>query len=157
MVLEGAVLKPAPNASDFTIYHVDEDGKPSEVYDPKNGISTCVINSINISRQMLKTDTVKTALIQQATEYFKERPDAWFSGQGPAESEEKMESLTNIFFGKVLARFPSVLVDDSLHKRMVLALHWRYQWAGEFEISHQYISLDGKVSGNGARLPVIGA
>lgn len=148
--LRDAVLPPAQNASDFIIYHVDKTGRPCGLYDPKDSMSTCVVNSINICRQMLKTDTVRTAFIEQATQYSKLQPGAWFSEQGPADTKKKMEALTDEFLGKVSVRFPSMFVDDSLHETEYMAVHWRHEWDGEFETSNQYISLNGEVRRNEA-------
>lgn len=155
MALQGAVLKPAPNASDFIIYHRDKDGKPYEVYDPEHSISTCVVNSINICRGMLRAPKVRTALMKLAKAFCDERTDTWFC-QGHA-TKEKMAPITDAFLGKVLAGFPYIIVDETLRNPSVMAIHWRHKFIGEFETSNQCIALNGLVSGHRARLHLIDA
>ena len=153
--LKGAVLRPAWNASNFIIYHRDENGKPDAKYHPNHAMATCVINSINICRDMLHTPEVRSAFKELATEYSILRPKAWFL-QGPA-TEEQMARLSEDFIDKVLTTFPYVFVDDSMKNPVRMAVHWRNKWDSDFKFSDQYITLNGLVSENWASSHVMGA
>ncbi|CAD6576917.1 MAG: hypothetical protein ASARMPREDX12_008046 [Alectoria sarmentosa] len=104
-------------------------------------MATCVINSINICRDMLHTPEVRSAFKELATEYSILRPKAWFL-QGPA-TEEQMARLSEDFIDKVLTTFPYVFVDDSMKNPVRMAVHWRNKWDSDFKFSDQYITLNG--------------
>ena len=145
MTSPSATLTPEPDAHKFTIYHVDESGKPDSLLPVDDGIVTLIVRCINICRSMLDTPHVVRTLESFVTLHSKEGPTHWYS-DGPV-TQDTAEEVTESFLGKVRDRFPYILVDDSWTNPDLLGIHWRHEWKGEFETSDMFISLNGRASG----------
>lgn len=130
------------HAPHFTIIPRDASGKPGRQYplgDPPH-----VISGINICRYMLTHPKVREAFETVALRFSNARPNSWYL-QGP--SPMTIEQVTNIFLRKIFATFPVVFVDYGLQNPDQKGFHTRRPWDGEFEPSHQAISINGQVSG----------
>lgn len=141
---QGAVLKPESNASDFTIYHRTESGEPKPRYSPQHEITTCVVKAIKICQAMLRQQAARDGLTRLAKEYCAAREQRWFLREFP-DTPENLMIVVNDFLDLVLARFPNVLVDYSLKNPDFGGGHWRRAFTGDFEISDQFIYLNGPV------------
>ena len=70
------VLTPAASAFDFRIYNMDETPKPDKVYHPHDDIVTIVIKPKNLTRKMLKEESVTSSFEQIAIRYCRLNPNA---------------------------------------------------------------------------------
>ena len=133
-----AVLQEEQNASDYTIYHRDESGKPDFQYKPKHGMTTCVVKSIKICQAILKHSKPSGGLANLAKIYFNYR--------GHSTDPRRMKEYADTFLEMVQTRFPIVFVDDSLKNPDNWGVHWRNPFTGDFKTSDQSICLNGTVS-----------
>ena len=143
-----ATLTPEPDAHKITVYHVNESKVPDGLLPVDDSIVTLVVRCIKICQSMLDTPHVQGALESIVLKYSKERPKAWFLDglDGPVTQDTAVE-VTNNFLDKIRARFPYIFVDDSWGNSSTLGHHWRVEHWEEFESRDQYISLNGRVSG----------
>ena len=148
MAAKPPVLKPASNAFDFRIYHIDEAGTPDRVYHPHDPIATCIIKATNITRAMLKETTVRKSFEELARGYCKLRPNAWFlDGVRDAKAIEKiLKKCTEDYLGSLETGWPAIVVPEKLKNPNCTAFSVRHAWHVKFEISEQILGLNAWVS-----------
>ena len=139
---QGGVLKPLEEAINFTIYRIDENGRPASQYSSTNPMTTVVVTSINICQAMLKTPEVREGFIEQAG---KHRPIAWFRRNRPNQ-RKALEDVVDKFIKEMHTNFPGIFLDYTWQNPRTFGCHYRHLYEGEFEGSDQYIVLNGKVS-----------
>ena len=153
------VLKPASNAFDFRIYNMDETGKPDKVYHPHEDIATIVIKTINLVRKMLKEEPVISSFEDLAIGYCRLTPKAWFlQEKQPEAATEKQEPETatnerakvaaHEFLDPLQIKWPFIVVSNKMKNPTGTAHTGRGPWSGVFNVSEQYIALNGKVREN---------
>ena len=159
MPLQPRVLKPASNAFDFRVYDMDDAGKPVKVYHPHEEIATVVIRICNLTRAMLREELVISAFEQLAIRYCRLKPNAWFlQEEQPGKATEKQETkmstdekakiATHAFLDPLQIKWPFLVVSHRLKNPVCSAFTFRAVWHGEFDVSKQYIVLNGRVSEN---------
>ena len=151
---ETTELDLADDPESFTICHRALEGETNFLYDVRDDdTATCVINSINICRAMLRTPEVRNALTEIAASYSQTYPTAWFLREANPEQKGDMNRITDDFLQKILEKFPIVWVDHSWLCPRLYAASVKRPWDGNFNSSSLCIMLNGMVSGKLSKLP----
>lgn len=145
------VLELAQDPNSFTICHRGLEGETNFRYTQDNDdTATCVINSINICRAMLRNPEVRSAFTKIAASYSQTYPTAWFLQDASPERKGGMNRVTDDFLQKILEKFPIVFVDHSFVCPRLYAACAKRRWDGVFKSSSQCIMVNGYVSENQA-------
>ena len=126
---------------DFTIVHRRWDGQPDFVYPSDGNLASCVIESIQVCRAMLRDIKIRSAFVSLAREFDRSTPEPWYHNQYRNTAE-----AVNYYIDTVLAVFPIVYIDDSITTPSCLGGHPRRAWRFYFDPCNQSILLNGNVS-----------
>ena len=130
----------AQDYTDFTVVHRRWDGQPDYVYPSDGNLASCVIESIQVCRGMLRNVKIRSAFVSLAREFDRSVPEAWY------DNDRDKGEIVDCYINTVLAVFPIVYVDDSITTPSCLGGHPRRAWSLEFRPSDQSILLNGVVS-----------
>ena len=140
------VLELAHDAESFTICHRALEGETNFLYAHNEDTATCVINSINVCRAMLRDPEVRNAFTKIAASYSQSYPTAWFLQEASPEHKGDINRGTDDFLQKILENFPIVWVDHSLLCQRLYAASVKRPWHGKFNSSSLCIMVNGYVS-----------
>ena len=136
--------------NDYSIYHIAHDGKLVGKLDDTDGRAACCIESADNVREILKTDTINSALAQMTTEYVEHFLTAWFLIEAKAKGEDLVERqkkvpLEFLEMFSIFHQFPALYLSDRLRHLDVIGACKRFMWGMIFRMLKQRILLNGVV------------
>ena len=141
-------MRSDPN--DYSIYHIDQEGRLVGKLDDTDGRAACCIESADNIGAILKTDTINSALAQMTTEYVEHFLTAWFliEAQNKGEDlEERQKKVTLEFLEMFLIfhQFPALYLSDRLRHLDVIGACERLSSETIFRLFTQRLLLNGVV------------
>lgn len=110
------------NTASLIIIHRDENGKPGRICSHEESTVTHLQVAINVCREMLALPKVQQSFLKLAETFDKPPvPNIWFR-----QESKPLAELTKIFMEKTLARFPLVLIDESMKNPNYLGCSFRH-------------------------------
>ena len=130
-----------PDYKDFTIVHRREDGQPDYIYSSDDDLASCVKESIQVCRGMLRDLKFRSAFVSLAREFDRSVREPWYYNQYSTIGE-----VVDAYIDAVLTVFPIVYVDDSITTLSCFGGHPRRAWSSFFCPCNQSILLNAVVS-----------
>ena len=124
----------------FVIIRLDENGRPCEIIRHNTEAFTYMASPIDLSRQTLKTPTVKTAFKELVEDFDQTLMEIQYK-------DLPEDEVVKIFIDMVMEYFPILFIDPSLTNPDYRAVHWRSPGDGaDFDTRKQSIVLNAVVS-----------